>query len=250
MLPFAKSGKEERERDKLRADLVKRGSQLRAELSAKGKALKDEQINRLEELKKSIDEAQALKDERDNIKKDAETLENAALEIYKEAQEEERATRQDTDSNDYLREAKEHFIRFDSNGNGVLEISEIQTRVQFDRNRDGAVSEEEAKFFLDQHDQVDFDKFITLCWPRIKPFLMLDAGLFKPPASAEELHGTEQDLDGEEENIDENREPLEPGREGEELEEEGEYEDEETGEGEVRLHMTHTHKSRTFLTKD
>lgn len=234
------TGKEEREREKLRADLLKRGGQLRAELCAKGKALKEEQLNRLEELKKSIAEAQALKYERENIKRDAEALEGAALDIYRASVETEKAARNEAAAKENVNEAQETFIRFDSNGNGLLEIVELQTRIQFDRNRDGAVSEEEARYFLDQRDQIDLDTFITLSWPRVKPYLMLDAGLFKPPAAVEELqeggdiNTNEQQEIHEEDEDDENRAPsLDANSEVEELEEEPEYEEEETGEGEV-----------------
>jgi protein kinase C substrate 80K-H len=61
----------------------------------------------------------------------------------------------------------------------------------FDKNRDGIVSIEEAKYFLDEHDQVDFNTFVAQAWPRIKPFLMMDSGLFKPPA-APETEGVEE----------------------------------------------------------
>lgn len=236
-----RTGKEEREREKLRADLLKRGGQLRAELCAKGKALKEEQMSRLEELKKSIAEAQALKYERENIKRDAEALEGAALDIYRASIESEKAARSEAAAKDNVNEAQDTFIRFDSNGNGVLEIVELQTRIQFDRNRDGAVSEEEARYFLDQRDQIDLDTFITLSWPRIKPYLMLDAGLFKPPASIDELKeggnintNNEQHELHEDDEDEENRAPsLDANSEVEELEEEPEYEEEETGEGEV-----------------
>lgn len=219
------------------ADLVKRGSQLRAELSAKGKTLKDEQLNRLEELKKSISEAQSLKEERENIKRDAETLEEAALGSYREARDQELANANHEDSaTENVEEARDNFVRFDSNGNGLVEIVELQTRVQFDRNGDGAVTEEEARFFLDQRDQVDFDTFLSLSWPRIKPYLMKEAGLFTPPSSIEELNEKKQELYEEYEEGD--REPLEPletAREAEEVAEEEEYEEEETGEGEVSI---------------
>lgn len=234
LLIFCSTGKEEREREKLRADLLKRGNQLRTELSVKGKALKDEQLNRLEELKKSIAEAQLLKEERENIKRDAETLESAALATYKEALDQERAARNEESATHNADEARDTFMRFDSNGNGLLEIVELQTRIQFDRNRDGAVTDDEARFFLDQRDQVDFDTFITLSWPRIKPYLMKEAGLFTPPSSIGELKDSKNELyDEDEEGEREQLEPLEPARETEELAEEEEYEEEETGEGEV-----------------
>jgi protein kinase C substrate 80K-H len=73
----------------------------------------------------------------------------------------------------------------------LIEIVEIQTRVVFDKNRDGIVSIEEAKYFLDEHDQVDFNTFVAQAWPCIKPFLMMGSGLFKPPA-APETEGVEE----------------------------------------------------------
>lgn len=247
---FIRTGKEEREREKLRADLVKRGNQLRAELSAKGKALKADQQNRLEELKKAITEAQALKDDRENIKRDAETMEKAALDIYQAELEKERAVRNAAAASENVKEAQETFIRFDSNGDGILELAELQTRVQFDKNRDGAVDVEEAHFFLDNNDQVNLDTFIAVAWPRVKPYLMLDAGLFKPPASVEELNAAEQQAPEEAELYNENddgqQDPVDPAQDVEELEEEPEYEEDETGEGEVsisRLHIVMTVRS-------
>jgi hypothetical protein len=64
-----------------------------------------------------------------------------------------------------------------------IEIFELQTQQTFDQNKDGAVSEDEAKFFLDSHDELNWEDFLASGWPRMKPFLMLDKGLFKPPAT-------------------------------------------------------------------
>lgn len=42
---------------------------------------------------------------------------------------------------------------------------------------------------------VDQEKFVTECWSNIKPYLMMDSGLFKPPVTqdGEEGEGEEQE---------------------------------------------------------
>lgn len=77
-------GNEERHRQKVYADLLKRGSLVRAEMSKKGKALKEEHGARLETIQQSIQQAEALRLEREKIKKAAEEQESAALETYKQ----------------------------------------------------------------------------------------------------------------------------------------------------------------------
>ena len=62
-----------------------------------------------------------------------------------------------------------------------VDISELQTQQTFDQNKDGAISDEEAKFFLDGKEALNWEEFISTAWPRMQPFLMLDKGLFKPP---------------------------------------------------------------------
>lgn len=181
-------GREEKQRQKARAELLKQGNQVRAELSLRGKAMKDEHRTRLEELKKSIATAEALKQERQTIKSEVEALETQALDTYREAQEKQRAAKLELEAQESHKEAQLTFTKFDSNADGLIEISEIQVRAEFDQDRNGEVSIEEAKYFLDQHDQVDLDTFVTLAWPKIKPYLMLDAGLFKPPANVGELN--------------------------------------------------------------
>ena len=233
-------GKEEKHREKQRVELAKIGNQLRAELSAKGKAQKEEQRLRLDELKNSIGQAQSLKDERELIRKDAESYEAAALEVYREVQGVEKAKREEQHAHENRQEAETIFAKYDSNGDGVVDVKEIQVRVVFDQDRDGQVTVDEAKYFLDDHEQVDLETFITLCWPKIKPFLMLDSGLFKPPANIDELRDDKKtfedidaaadseladlELEGEDENDQEH-----------EQDDDGEYEaeEEETGVGSV-----------------
>lgn len=57
------------------------------------------------------------------------------------------------------------------------------------------VSEDEAKYFLMDKDSIEVEEFVNDAWSRIKPFLMMDAGLFKPPASDPEEEQHEENLD-------------------------------------------------------
>lgn len=214
------------------------GNQLRADMAAKGKVMKAEQASRLEELKRSYAEAEALANEREIIKKEAEALESDALAVFNEVQMTERRQRSEREAIENANEAEDIFTKYDSNQNGKLEIAEIQTRIAFDKNRNGEVCEEEAKFFLSDHDEVDFETFKTLCWPRVKPFLMLDSGLFKPPALVEDLHDNddnavdEADLADANLGEDEDTEHEHEHAEDDEAVDEEEFE-EETGEGDV-----------------
>lgn len=138
-------GQEDRQRQKILADLLKRGSVVRAEMSTKGKALKEEHGGRLNTIQQSIDQAQALMAEREKIKEETGKLEADALEKYKQAIEAEKQLKAELAAQENRAEAEEKFKLFDSNEDGVVEIGEITTRIQFDSNRDGQVDEEEAK---------------------------------------------------------------------------------------------------------
>ncbi|XP_058839943.1 glucosidase 2 subunit beta-like [Topomyia yanbarensis] len=206
--------------------------------------MKEEQRIRFAELERSRGEAEALRQEKAAIKDEAEAIENAALKVYRDREEEARRAKQEADAMSNRDEAEETFLKYDSNQNQVLEIAELQTRIVFDRNRDGSVTEDEARFFLDDHEQVDFETFVTLCWPKIKPFLMLDSGLFKPPSDVEELErGTEEadlhteqddgyDLDGSEPTQHYQEEEIAENEQEEEEDDEG-LEEQEVGEGQV-----------------
>lgn len=225
-------GEEERLRQKEKAELTKRGNLVRTEMSTKGKQMKETQTARLNEIEQSIQQAKDLKTEREQMKQSAESVESAALEIYKQAADEEKKRQQEEADIKNRQEAEETFRKFDSNEDGVIELAELQTRVQFDTNRDGEVSEEEGKYFLDHHDQVDFETFSTVCWPRMKPYLMLDAGIFKPPLTPEEA-ATEEAEHLHEAHESEDAEAIEAAELQNEEEDIETFDEEETGEGNV-----------------
>lgn len=224
-------GKEDRLREKQRQELTKVGSQLKADLSFKGKALKTDYKTRLVELEKSRSEAEALKVEKEKFKKEAEELENAALDVYRQLEEDERRRKQEVEAEENKIEAEQNFQRYDSNENGLLEIAELQTRPVFDRDRNGEVSVEEAKYFLDEQTELDFETYLTVAWPRIKPQLMLDSGLFVPPKLNDDAEVIDnQDIDEGHDDVDVDHAAEEDEEHDEEL---NDSEDEEVGQGEI-----------------
>lgn len=135
-------------------------------MAKKAATLKAEKSERLTQLKKDQEEAEALKSEKEAIKSDAEGRENAALKVYREAEELEKQQKADLQKDENEKEAKTMFTAFDSNTDGRyflikslrifilthnfirISLSELQSRQAFDQNRDGQVTEEEARVRL------------------------------------------------------------------------------------------------------
>jgi protein kinase C substrate 80K-H len=216
-------GRHAREEAQRKAELIKAGKHLKAELSQRGIQRKEEKKEKLVELQKNKDEAEKVKAEKQKLKDGIEALENKALELYRKLEEEEKKQKAEAEAAKNRVEATETFNKFDSNQDGLIDLSELQTRQTFDKDRNGEVSEEEAKYFLNNEESVDLEKFITDAWPNIKPYLMMDAGLFKPPTTEttpgelEDLQEGEEDeehddgaTDGEEEEEEEEEEPYQP----------------------------------------
>jgi len=213
-------GSADRIREKQMAELVKNGNQIRLEMSQKGQKQKEEQRLRMADLEKSRDQADKLREEKRQIKIDVEVLENDALDVYRKAEDESRKQREEEEAMRNRVEAEETFTKYDSNKDGKVDIIELQTRVVFDKNRNGIVEIEEARYFLDDNDALELESFITLGWPKIKPFLMLDSGLFKPPRGDQPA-----DEEGEEHEVPDNND--DPAEEAELLNEETENADEQ-----------------------
>lgn len=174
-------GKAARVEAQKKAEIAKLGSEMREQLSKQGKKLRQEKQERLIQLEKDKEEAEQLKLEKEKLKLAAEELENKALEKYKEAEEAERMLKQEEEKKENEREAFEHFQRLDSNNNEKLEKSEIITQQVFDQNKDGVVSEDEVKFFFDSHEELNWDDFLASGWSRMRPFLLMNSGMFQRP---------------------------------------------------------------------
>ncbi|KAK4881608.1 hypothetical protein RN001_004927 [Aquatica leii] len=224
---LGQTAREERQRQ---AELLKIGSQIRLEFSQKGIQLKQEKKEKLNDLQKQQTEAEYLLNEKEGFKKEAEELEGKFLEHYKKIEEEERKKKEEEELERSRPEMIETFNKYDSNQDGFVDISELQSRATFDRDRNGEVSEDEAKFFLNEETSVDLETFIKSCWVRIKPFLMIEAGTFKPPAGDNGEADQEQTADAtepEHEEVEDLNEKEHPDIDGEDEEEEEEEEPQE-----------------------
>lgn len=181
-------GRVEQEQRRSQAEMHKKGSAKRSEMVARGKQLKAEREKRRTELEARRQEQESLKSEKEQLKKLAEIAESEAIDYFKEQQKEKEALEAANAPtiDDSLRvEATASFVRYDSNKDGFVDYVELQLDLQLDRDRNGVVTVEEAKYFLDERDRIDLESFIALSWPRIKPMQMIAQGLFTPPEGVE-----------------------------------------------------------------
>lgn len=130
-------GRSAREEAQRKAELIKAGKQLRAELAQQGMQLKQEKKEKLVELQNSKAEPERVKTEKDSIKKQLEELEAAALEKYRKLEEKEKKRKEEEEQSKNREEAMTTFDTFDSNKDGKVDLSELQTRQSFDKDRNG-----------------------------------------------------------------------------------------------------------------
>ncbi|XP_013101355.1 glucosidase 2 subunit beta [Stomoxys calcitrans] len=255
-------GRAEREQRKSQAEMLRRGAAKRSEMVAKGQHLKTERERRRQELEQRRQEQETLKKEKEELKSYAEYMEAEAVAFFKEIHKESEAAVVDTPTesatakpeDSLLSEAAQLFSRYDTNKDGYVEIIELQVDINLDRDRNGMVSSEEAKYYLDERDRIDLESFVALSWPRIKPMLMVAQGIFKPPHSSEDDDEEEADagtdtehyqnaeLDDMLKEYNERGEEItrKPTYQQEEEEEEEAYEDDEADVGEGTVENTNT----------
>ncbi|KAH8324290.1 hypothetical protein KR074_003763 [Drosophila pseudoananassae] len=165
------------------AELFKKGAERRQELITRGKQMRAERESRRLELDQRLKEQELLRTEKDQLKQNAEAFETEAIDAFKEQHREldTDTAKAEEEPKEMRKEASLSFIEYDTNTDGFVEVTELMVDMVLDRDRNGVVTKEEARYFLDERDRVDIDAFITLSWPRIKPLKMLAEGLFKPP---------------------------------------------------------------------
>lgn len=180
-------GREARLEQQKAEQLVREGNKLRHELITKGKSIKAEHQSRLAKLRTDYEEAQLTKKEKELLKTRVEERESLALEKYKPPEPEQAPAQETGEEEEELTEIEDYFKILDSDASGTVTIEELQTRATFDKNRDGAVSEEEALYFLGEKKEVTLQEFTDTPWANIKPFLMLEQGMFKAATDKEDV---------------------------------------------------------------
>ncbi|KAK3894252.1 hypothetical protein Pcinc_001971 [Petrolisthes cinctipes] len=176
-------GRAAREEAARQKEEMARGYHLRQEMVEDGKKRKKEAETKIEELRKEKEEAEAIKTEKEEAKKIVEEPEKEALERYRVVEEERKATEETEKKFKEEEAAREAFQHLDNDGDGVLTLQELRSRQTFDTNRDGQVTEEEARFYLGQEDTMSLETFLTSGWAMMRPVYLLDKRMFTPPSS-------------------------------------------------------------------
>lgn len=177
-------GRAAREEAERQAKLAKEGYQKRLDLVSKGKSFKKEKEEERTRLDAERKMAEATKNEKEQLKQQVEEPEKEALERYRLQQEEKTKQREEEEKAKSENEADALFNLLDSNGDDKLTIDEIKTRQTFDKNKDGVVDDNEAMFFLNMNEEMSKEDFLASGWLLVKPFFMMEQGMFTPPETS------------------------------------------------------------------
>lgn len=224
-------GREARLEQQKAEELIREGNKIRIEMIAKGKQLKTDYEARLAKLLADYGEAELTKKEKELLKTQAEERESAALEKYKPSESEQPATEEGEEEEElHESDAEDYFKLLDSDNSGTITIAELQTRVIFDKDRDGVITEEEALYFLNNQKEINLQEFMDSAWTNIKPFVMLEQAVFKAANHKEEeaQESTEEGIEQDKEEDDGNEGEEVTGEEKEKVEEHTIQYDEET----------------------
>ncbi|XP_065834338.1 glucosidase 2 subunit beta-like [Oscarella lobularis] len=164
-------GAVEREERRREREKQQQGYEMRLEYSQTGKEKKQDRQTMVEELKTELDKIRQEAEKLEEIKKTAEGQADAAKQehIDKWKAEQEAIEK---------KKADEAFTQLDTDSDGMLVLSEFQSKTEFDSNGDGTVDAEEILEFTKNNTQVEYDSFYPDIWNEIKR-------VFPPPAPQE-----------------------------------------------------------------
>merc|ERR1719318_1335775 len=145
------------------------GFKIKQSMANEAKLILDEKMVKVQDQEKKKQELETLKEEKQKLKEDAEAPEKAALDYYKRIEEEEKKRQEEEEA-----AAAEYFSILDTDMDGVVTMSELQARPGLDTNKDGEVSEDEAKFFLSDKESFDIESFKDSGFALLKPYLELE----------------------------------------------------------------------------
>ncbi|KAI8509956.1 hypothetical protein Bbelb_123840 [Branchiostoma belcheri] len=179
-------GAVELEQRRKQAEVINKGFQMRQNLVADGKQVRQDREAKLNALKEEKQVEETKKQEAQAAKEAAEAPEKEAVDKHKKAWEEVKAARE-------LERQKEAgtaaFAELDLDGDGLVKLEEFQTHLEFDDDVDGEVTEEEAKTHLGEVTEVDLDHFLTESWPKIKDLYQSEKDKAKAPPAEEPTKG-------------------------------------------------------------
>jgi len=150
------------------------GFKIRQGMASEAKHILDEKIVKVQDQEKRKLELESLKNEKQRLKDDAEVPEKEALDYYKRIEEEEKKRQEEEEAAAAAAKAEEYFSILDTDQNGVVNMAELQARPGLDTNKDGEVSEDEAKYFLGDEEFLDIKSFVDSKYTLMKPHLELE----------------------------------------------------------------------------
>jgi len=150
------------------------GFKIRQSMVNEAKVMLDEKMVKVQELEAKKAELETSKEEKQKFKDEAEAPEKEALDYYKRIEEEEKKRQEEEEAAAAATEAAEYFSILDTDTDGVVTMSELQARPGLDTNKDGTVSEDEAKFFLGDKETFDIESFKESGFALLKPYLELE----------------------------------------------------------------------------
>lgn len=158
-------GRQMREEALKQHQLESEGHKVYTEYCVRGQQAIEEKQTRLVDLEKERDdldvkraELETIKNEAEKPEKEAKDLHNQQWEAQKEKLKEERKRAA----------ALEAFRELDADENNFVSTLEIQSHSEFDSDSNGEVSVDEAKKYLEELDEINFEDFVAKVWDNIK----------------------------------------------------------------------------------